>query len=160
MSDAGCQCCVRNDDDAVGHHGVIAGIGTIPLQHGELGQMQIAALAVAKHPGELENLLFARGQQFFSREFRRGSQVAYGARAIGAGQFRARRMQMGLITGRNLQNSGFDLGKTLLVEPSPDGLGDGAPRRQKRPDVGVARRRPPGRRCVDSGFFRHFVHWG
>ncbi len=48
-------------------------------------------------------------------------------------------MQMGLIAGRNLQNSGFDLGKALLVEPCPDRPGDGAPRRQKRPDIGVPR---------------------
>ena len=45
---------MRNHDDAVGHDSVIAGVRAIPLQHRELGQMQIAALAVAEHPRELE----------------------------------------------------------------------------------------------------------
>jgi len=43
-----------DDDDGVGHHRVIGRIGAVPFQHGELGQMQIAALAIAKHPGEFE----------------------------------------------------------------------------------------------------------
>ena len=109
-----------DDDDAVGHDGVIGRIGTVPFQHGEFGQMQIAALAVAKHPRKLENLRFARGQQFLAGEFRRGPQIPRRARAVGAGKFGARRMQMGLVAGRNLQNAGFDLGKTLLVEPGPE----------------------------------------
>jgi hypothetical protein len=49
-------------------------------------------------------------------------------------------MKVGLIARRNLQNSSFDLDKALRVEPCPEGPGDGASRRQKRPDIGVARR--------------------
>ncbi len=134
-----------DDDDAVGHHGVIARFGAVPFQHGEFGQMQIAALAVAKHPRKLENLLLAGGQQFLGGEFRRRPQIPRGARPVGVDKFGARRMQMGLVAGGNLQNSGFDLGKTLLVEPCPDGPGDGAARGQKWPDVGVPRGGPPRR---------------
>ena len=84
--------------------------------------MQIATLAVAKHPRKFENLVFARGQQFLAGEFRRGPQISCRARAIGADKLGAGRMQMGLVARRNLQNGGLDLGKPLLVEPGPDGL--------------------------------------
>ena len=55
---------------------------------------------------------------------------------------------MGLVARRNLQNSGFDLDKALLVEPCPDRLRDGAARRQEWPDVGVPRGGPPGRKLI------------
>ena len=42
-------------DDTIGHDGIIGGAGPVPFQHGEFGQMQVAALAVAEHPGELED---------------------------------------------------------------------------------------------------------
>src|ERR1700704_4917787 len=100
--------------------------------------MQIATLPVAKHPRQLKYLGFASGQQFLAGEFRRCPQVARCALAAGAGKFRTRRMQVGLIARRNLQDTGFDLGKTLLVEPRPDGLGDSAPRRQEWSAVGVS----------------------
>jgi len=86
-------------DYAIGHDGVIGRIGAVPFQHGEFGQMQIAALPVAKHPRKLENLLFARGQQFLAGEFRRGPQVPCRAPAIGTREVRAWRMQVDLIAG-------------------------------------------------------------
>ena len=89
---------MRDDDEAVGHHGVIAGIGAIPFQHREFGQMQFTALAVAKHPRQLEDPALAGRQQFLAGKFRRGSQVPCHAFAALAQQFGARRMQMGLIT--------------------------------------------------------------
>ena len=54
--DAGRLRGMRNDDDAVVHHGVIGCFGAVPFQHGEFRQMQVAALAVAEHPREIENL--------------------------------------------------------------------------------------------------------
>ena len=74
----------------IGHHGVIAGVGAIPFQHREFGKVQIAALAVAEHPGEFEDFCLARGEQFLGGEFRRGAQVSGGARAVGTYQFRLR----------------------------------------------------------------------
>ena len=47
---------MRDHDDAVGHHGVIACVRAVPFQHGEFGQMQVAALAVAEHARKLEYL--------------------------------------------------------------------------------------------------------
>jgi hypothetical protein len=39
-----------------------------------------------------------------------------------------------------LQNSGLDLDKALLVEPGPNGFGDGVSRQQERLAVGVPQR--------------------
>jgi hypothetical protein len=58
---------------------------------------------------------------------------------------------MDLIARRNLQNGGLDLGKPLLVEPGANRLGDGVPRQQKRPGVGVPRGRPPLRNRMAFG---------
>src|SRR5712671_5716125 len=80
------------------------------------------------------------------------------ARAVGTLKFGAGGVQVGLIARRYLQNPGFDFGKTLRIEPGPDSPGDSAPRGQKWPDVGVPRRRPPGRRFAGSfanGIFSH-----
>ena len=84
--------------------------------------MQIAAFPVAKHPRKLENLLLSGGQQFLAGKFRRRPQVARGAGTVGACKFGARRMQVGLIAGGDLQDSGLDLDKALLLEPCPDRL--------------------------------------
>ncbi len=81
--------------------------------------MQIAALTVAEHTRELENLRLAGREQFLAGEFRRGPQIARRARAVGARQLGARRMQMGLVAGRDLQDAGLDLGKSLLIEKGP-----------------------------------------
>ncbi len=134
------------DHHAIGHHGVVGRVGAVPFQHGEFGQMQRTALAVAKHPRELKNLRLASGQQFLAGEFRRGAQIARRAGAVGAGKFGARRMQMGLIARRDLQNGCLDLDKPLLVKPGADRLADSVSRQQKRPAVGVPGGRPPGRK--------------
>ena len=149
--DAGRLRRMRDHDDAVGHDGVIAGVGAIPFQHGEFGQMQIAALAVAEHPRELEYLGLAGGEQFLGRELRRGPQIARRARAVAAGQFGTGRVQMGLIARRDLEDAGLDLDKSLLVEKAPHRLGDRGPRQQERLSIGVPRRRPPWRRLVRPG---------
>ena len=118
-----------DDDDAVGHHGIVGRVGTVPLQHGELGKMQVAALAIAKHPRQLEDLWLTRSQQLLAGELRRGPQIPRRTLAVRPGKLGAGRMKMGLIAGGQLQNPGFDLGKTLLVEPGPDCAGDRAPGR-------------------------------
>jgi hypothetical protein len=143
-----------DNDHAVGHDRIIGRIGAVPFQHGEFGKMQIAAFPVAKHPRKLENFLLSGGQQFLAGEFRRRPQVPCRAPAVDAGKFRAGRMQMGLIAGGDLQNSGLDLDKALLVEPCPDRPRNGAARRQEWPDVGVPRGGPPGRELIVSGHQR------
>ena len=59
-------------------------VGPVPLQHGELGMVQRPALAVAEHPGEIEDLRLAGRQQLLAGEFRRGVQVARRRVAAGA----------------------------------------------------------------------------
>ena len=102
--------------------------------------MQIAALAIAEHPGEFENPVLARRQQLLTGEFRRGAQIARQPLAAGSGEFGPRGVEMGLVAGRDLENRGLDLDKTLLLEPGPNRLGHRAPRHQKRPDIGMPRR--------------------
>jgi len=88
-----------DDGDGVGHDGIVRRVGAVPFQHGEFGKMQIAALAVAKHPRKLEDLRLAGSEQFLAGKFRRGSEIPCRARPIGTMKFSARRMQMGLIAG-------------------------------------------------------------
>src|SRR5215471_1604754 len=57
-------------------------------------------------------------------------------------------MQMGLITGRNLQDPRFDLGKSLALEPSAHRLDDGRPSQQERPAIHVPAGRPERRKAV------------
>ena len=160
LPDAGGLCRMRHDHDAVGHHRVIGIAGAVPFQHGEFRQMQIAALAVPEYPRQLENLRLACRQQLLAGKFRRGPQVASDPLAVATRQFGAGRVQMGLIARRHLQDSGLDLDKTLLIEPCPHSAGDGATRRQKRPDVGVARRRPPWRKWATGFAHRISIHRG
>src|SRR4051812_23898581 len=111
--------------------------------------MQIAAFAVAKNPGEFEDFLLACRQQLLGCKFRRGAEVTRQAPPAGLGEFGSRCMQVRLVARRNLQNSSLDLGKTQLLEPGPNHLGNGATRRQKRPAVSMSRPGPPRRRLVD-----------
>ena len=113
-----CAACAITHD-GIGDHGIIGGIGPIPFQHRELRQMQIAALAVAEHPRQLENPPFAGGQSFLqanSGEVRR-----YRGRASPSAPVSsvARRMQMGLVAGRDLQNAGLDLGESPAPRTRP-----------------------------------------
>ena len=113
---------MRDHDDAVGHHGVIARIRAVPFQHGEFGQMQIAALAVAEHPRELEYLRLAGGQQFLGGEFRRGPQIARRARAVAAGQVRCGAHADASRCPAKPAGCRSRPRQTLLVEPGPDRL--------------------------------------
>jgi len=53
--DAGGLRGMGDHDHAVGHDGVIGGIGAVPFQHRELGVMRRAALAVAVDMRQLPN---------------------------------------------------------------------------------------------------------
>ena len=78
--------------------------------------MQRAALTVAKHPRQRENLALARRKKLFHREFRRGMQVKRLALAAGAQHFDGKSMQVGLIAGRDLQRRRLDFDKALRGE--------------------------------------------
>ena len=47
----------------------------IPFEHGEFGMVEPSAFAVPEDMREGKNALFARGEQFFRREFRGGMQI-------------------------------------------------------------------------------------
>ena len=76
------------------------------------------------------------------------------ARAVGTVEFGARRMQMGLIAGRNLQNRRSRPRQNPAPRTMPaTALVMALARSQKRLDVGVPGRRPPWRRCgLPAGF--------
>ena len=61
--------------------------------------VQIAALAVAEHPGELDNAALARRQQPLAGKFRRRAQIEPLPHAGGRHLFGAEGMQVGLISG-------------------------------------------------------------
>ncbi len=61
---------------AIGDQVAPRGAGPIPFEHREFGVVGGAALAVAKHMGELPDPRQARDQQLFHREFRRGVEIA------------------------------------------------------------------------------------
>ncbi|MGY4418625.1 hypothetical protein ACVWY2_001050 [Bradyrhizobium sp. JR6.1] len=66
-----------DDDDRVCHDGVVSGIGAVPFQHGEFGQMEVAALAIAEHPRELIDPGLAGREQLLAGELGRGAQIAW-----------------------------------------------------------------------------------
>ena len=55
--------------DAVGHDVGIGRVGAIPFDHGKFGRVQRARLAIAPHPGEIDNTGFTGGKQFLGGEF-------------------------------------------------------------------------------------------
>src|SRR5690242_15666813 len=61
---------------------------------------------------------------------------------------------MRFIAGRNLQDAGLDLKKSLLVEPAADRAHNLPARQQERPAIDMPRRRPPGRWLVGPGHYR------
>ncbi len=125
--------------------------GAVPFQHGELGQMKIAALAIAEHPGEfVRSGARQRPAASCRRTPARCADTGSGARprAASAGP---RRMQVGFIARRDLQNAGFDLRRTpgprtrpanrVLLPPGPaKTAGD----RHGAPGPTMARANQPG----------------
>src|SRR5262249_17826420 len=99
--------------------------------------------AIPEDFGEFEDLGLAGSQKLLAGEFGRGPQIPRHTAAVGPGELGPRRMQMGLITRRNLQNPGLDLDKSLLGKPCPQGAGNRAPRIQKWSNIGMTRSRPP-----------------
>ena len=65
---------------AIGHQRLVGLVRAIPFQQREFGMMQRAALAVAEHAGEGDDLRLARRQQLLAGELRRGVQMHPGAR--------------------------------------------------------------------------------
>ncbi len=112
--------------------------------------MQRGALAVAKYPGKIENPPFARCQQLLAGEFRRRAQIALHRCAIGAAQLGSKGMQVGLVTGRRLQDAGLHLEEIMLCEPLSQPRRNPAPGQQERPPVGMQGRSPPGGRLGHS----------
>jgi len=108
-----------DEDDAIGHDGVIGGVCPVPFEHGEFGQMQVAALAVPEHPGELEKPGLSGRQQLLAGEFRRSPQISAHTAAVGSHDLGPGGMQMGFVARRDLENGGFDLDEALLGEKSP-----------------------------------------
>ena len=68
-ADAGRLRRMRDHHDGIGDHGIVRGIGAVPFQHGEFGQMQVAALPIAKHPRQLENPFLPGGQKLLAGKF-------------------------------------------------------------------------------------------
>ena len=88
----------RQDRRAVGHQRLVRLAGAIPFDQREFRMMQRAALAVAEHPGELEDAALAGGQQLLAGEFRRGAQIKRrDARRPGAASVGGEGVQMGLV---------------------------------------------------------------
>jgi hypothetical protein len=81
--------------------------------------MQVAALAVAKYPCELEDSGLAGCQQLLAGEFGRCPQITCGAGAILPHDLGPRGVQMGLVAGGDLENGGFHLDEALFGEKAP-----------------------------------------
>jgi len=111
--------------------------------------MQIAPLTVAKDPSKLDNSRLASRQQLLAGKFRRGAQVPVQPIANRVGYLRPRRMEVGLVTGRNLQNAGLDLGEASAGEPAADRRCNRAPHGQKGPPIGVAAMVPPRGKLIN-----------
>jgi hypothetical protein len=134
----------RQQGGAVVHQRLVGGGGAVPFQHGELGMVQRAALAVAPHPGELEDLGLAGGQQLLGGELRGGAQVERAPLAGRADGLRGEGVQVGLVAGGALQGRGLDLGEALGLEPRADGAHDRGPALEERPAVVEPGGAPPG----------------
>ena len=123
--------------EAIGDQLAPRGAGPVPFEHREFGMVGRAALAVAKHMGQLPDPRQARDQQLFHREFRRGVEIARQCPAIArVVQLGGKGPQMRFETGAHLQRRGIDLDKalrrkktahrsehpaTLLQPPAPPG---------------------------------------
>jgi hypothetical protein len=99
--------------------------------------------SVAEDMAEGKDLLLARRQQFLAGKLRRGVEIARGARAIRADQFRGEGVEMDLVAGRDGQRPAVNLDEARTVKPLPDGAHNPVASQQKRPPVGVAVGRKP-----------------
>ena len=133
------------DFAAIVHQHFIRRAGAIPLQHGEFGRVQGAALAVAEDPGQREDPLFAGRQQLLHRKFRRGVQIGGAGGAVRPDDARFKAMQVRFVARRSLENGRLNLDKPLAFEITPQRAGDARARRQPRAAIGVAVFRPDWR---------------
>ena len=116
---------------AIVHQRLVAGMRPVPFQHGEFRMVQGAALAVAEHPRQREQLRLARRQQRLAGEFRRGVQVEWRPRGVGPHDLGGEGMQVR-----------FRCPATPEAHRSP-------PRRNPPPRSGAAAPRQRG--CAPSG---------
>jgi hypothetical protein len=106
--------------------------------------VQGAALAVAPHPGEVEDLPLAGGQQLLAGELRRGVQVERRALSVRGDDLSRKGVQVRLVAGGDLQGGGLHLDEVLRLEPAAQGRLDAVARQQARATLGVAVGSPPG----------------
>ena len=129
---AACAACAKNRG-AVGHQRLIRLAGPIPFDQREFRRVQRAALAIAKHSGELDDTALASRKELLAGEFRRRAQVKRRRRAIRRHQLGGEGVQMRLVAGRDLQRAGLDLDEIVRGEP-----GAQARRRSGRAPAGRA----------------------
>ena len=134
----------RQQRRAVFHQPLVRLAGAVPLEQGEFGMVQRAALAIAKHAGEGEDPRLACRQQPLAGELRRRVQVERRALSGRRRKLGRKGVQMGLVAGRDLQGRGLDLDEALVAEPAAHGFGYPAARHEERPPVGMDVRHPPG----------------
>ena len=134
---------------AVLHQRLVGRVRPVPFQQGEFRMVQRPALAVAPHPGQIEDLRLAGRQQLLGRELRRGVQVQDRATPIRPNGLCRKGMQMGLIARRDLQGGRLHLGEALVLEPAAHGPGDLPAGGQEGTAVAVGVLVPPG------GHMRH-----
>jgi hypothetical protein len=65
----------RQKPHAILDQSLIGFARAIPFEHGEFGMVKPSPFAVAEHMREGKDALFARGEQFLDREFRRAMQI-------------------------------------------------------------------------------------
>jgi len=114
--------------------------------------VQDTALAVAKRAGELDDAAFTGRQQFFAREFGRGSQIESRACADWCRQIGREGMEMGLVPRRGHQRRGLDLDEIPRREELPQRRRHAHAPEQEGPSAGV--QSPKGRRHQGRSFQR------
>ena len=129
---------------AVGHQRLVGFVGAIPFQQRELGMMYRAALAVAEHAGEGDDLRLAGRQQLLAGEFGRGVQMHARAPAVRRRELGGEGVQVGFIARRDLQDRHLDFDEAVAGKPVPQGRLDAPASRQERP-AGRHRRWDPTR---------------
>jgi hypothetical protein len=114
--------------DAIRHHCRVGLARAIPFQHGELGRMKRARLAVPVDAGIVKDLRLAGGQKLLGREFRRGVEIERASRSVLPHPVGPETMKVSLVSGRHLKRSALDLGEPLPLEPVAGGIPNpGAP---------------------------------